>query len=131
VIANRPVYVIDDDPAVLRSIEFLLSSLGHDSRCFAASQAFLEAVDSLPPGCILTDLRMPEMNGYELVQALSARSIHWPAILISSENGAETRVKASAAGFTAYLSKPFTADELSSTLELCLSSFEGETRQGC
>jgi two-component system response regulator FixJ len=126
--ASLPVYVIDDDPAVLRSIEFLLSSLGHDCQCFAASQSFLAVVDSLTPGCILTDLRMPEMNGFELVQALSSRSVHWPAVLITSENGSETMAKATAAGFKAYLRKPFTADELSSTLDRCLSSFGAERR---
>lgn len=123
---NRPVYVIDDDPGVLKSTEFLLHSLGFKCECFATPSAFLAAVGSLAPGCILTDLRMPEVNGIELLRILAARSIFWPAVLMTSENGPGAADRAAEAGFCAYLRKPFRADELCATLERCSSAFDGD-----
>ena len=124
--ASRPVYVIDDDPGVLKSTEFLLHSLGFKCDCFPTALAFLAAVESLAPGCVLTDLRMPDINGIELLRALTARSISWPAILMTSENGPGAADRAAKAGFYAYLRKPFTADELCATLDRCLTMFDGK-----
>jgi two-component system response regulator FixJ len=121
---SRPVYVVDDDTGVLKSTEFLLHSLGFECDCFATARAFLAAVESLAPGCILTDLRMPDVNGIELLRALTTRSISWPLVLMTSENGPGAADRAAKAGFCAYLRKPFTADELCATLQRCSSMFD-------
>jgi two-component system response regulator FixJ len=114
---NRLVYVIDDDPDILRSIAFLLQSASFDVQCYRDGDLFLEAVDSLRPGCILTDLRMPRVSGYELKAGLAERSVAWPVILMTSENGPATAAEAMARGFAGYLHKPFSAEQLIAELE--------------
>jgi two-component system, LuxR family, response regulator FixJ len=115
--ARRLVYVIDDDPDMLRSTAYLLEALGHGVECFDDGDAFLAAVASLQPGCILTDLRMPRVSGYEIKAALAERSVGWPVILMTSENGSETQDAAAARGFSGYLRKPFAADQLVAALD--------------
>lgn len=114
---DRRVYVIDDDPDFLQSIAFLLQTAGYAAECFADGDLFLDSLASLEPGCILTDLRMPTVSGYELRSALAARAITWPMILMTSENGAKTAAEATARGFAAYLHKPFSAEQLIAALD--------------
>jgi two-component system response regulator FixJ len=121
----RMVYVIDDDPAVLDSTAFLLASLGYKWNCFADARDFLDGVDERSPGCVITDLRMPEMNGYELQRALHERSVAWPVVLMTSENGSLGTDKAAERGFSGYLRKPFSTDELVAALETCFAKLEG------
>jgi two-component system response regulator FixJ len=110
---RRPkIYVIDDDQAMLESTVFLLRSAGFECDCFRDARAFLQAIGTLEPGCVLTDLRMPEMNGYELQKALSEVAPAWPIILMTSENGSLNARAAAAHGFIGFLRKPFPADAL-------------------
>jgi DNA-binding NtrC family response regulator len=69
---------------------------------------------------------MPDVNGIELLRALAARSISWPVVLMTSENGPGAAERAAKAGFCAYLRKPFTADELCTALDRCLTMFDGK-----
>ena len=64
------VYVIDDDAGILRSADFLLRSLGWRFETFSRGEDFLAALDRLEPGCVLTDLQMPSLGGYELRHSL-------------------------------------------------------------
>jgi len=125
--ARRLVYVIDDDPDMLRSTAYLLEAMSHGVECFDDGDTFLAALASLQPGCILTDLRMPRVNGYELKAALDERSVGWPVILMTSENGSETSGRAAARGFSGYLRKPFTADQLVAALDRGFAAL-GESR---
>jgi two-component system response regulator FixJ len=118
------VYVIDDDPAVLDSTAFLLASLSYKWDCFADPRDFLHGVDDRSPGCVITDLRMPEMNGYELQRALADRSVGWPVVLMTSELGSLGTERAAERGFSGFLRKPFSTDELVATLETCFAKLE-------
>jgi len=114
---NRPkIYVIDDDQAMLDSTAFLLRASGFDCECFRDPRQFLAAVGSLAPGCVLTDLRMPEMNGYDLQKALSEIVPAWPIILMTSENGALNAKVAAKRGFIAFLRKPFSVEALQAAI---------------
>jgi len=97
-----PVYLIDDDEAALASTEFLLTALGIQARSFSDPYAFLHAVSSLTPGCILTDLRMPAMSGLELHASLVKKGIGWPVILMSGHSAIETNLGALAGGMPLY-----------------------------
>ncbi|MGN6155901.1 MAG: response regulator transcription factor [Sphingomicrobium sp.] len=123
---TRQVYVIDDDPDMLRSTEFLLQSMGNGVECFADGDLFLEALPSLRPGCIITDLSMPHISGHALKATLDERGVAWPMILMTSEDG-QTRRDAEARGFAGYLSKPFSADALAAALD---TAFEALERRG-
>jgi two-component system response regulator FixJ len=111
------VYVVDDDPAVVESTAFLARALGHECTTFGSPDEFLERVGELSPGCILSDLRMPGMSGYELATALRAKAIGWPMLLMSSESGAEIDGAARAHGFSEFLRKPLDSAILAAALD--------------
>ena len=113
----RRVYVIDDDLAVLESTAFLLETFGFECRTFPSAVQFLKSVDGLEPGCILTDLSMPEMDGWALREALEKRSNDWPMFLMSSEGRPELRECAILLGFSGFLPKPLDADAFAAMLE--------------
>jgi two-component system response regulator FixJ len=74
---EKKVYVVDDDAAVRRSLERLLDAAGFQPVCFGSPMAFLEAVPRLSEGCVLLDVRMPELDG--LVDRPSSRSLEAPS----------------------------------------------------
>lgn len=114
------VYVIDDDPAVAESTAYLVRALGYQCATFASPEALLAALDGLAPGCILSDLRMPGMTGFDLAAALRRTSIGWPMLLMSSENGAHIDRAARTHGFALFLPKPLDSGQLAAALaEAC------------
>ena len=122
---SRWVFVIDDDPAMLRSTAFALRALGYRCEGFADAGAFLDSIERLEPGCILTDLRMPGIEGEQVGQALVQASVSWPMILMSSDIGFNAG-DARDSGFAAFLRKPFSGDELAAALEGCSRAEDGE-----
>jgi FixJ family two-component response regulator len=115
--APRPVYLIDDDEATLESTKFLLDALNIEARTFSDPFEFLHAVASLPPGCVLTDLRMPAMSGLELHAALARKRIRWPVVLMSGHSAIESNKDALDRGIFAMIEKPFTRDGLVEILD--------------
>lgn len=111
------MYVIDDDSAVLESTVFLLGALGFAHRAFGDARAFLAQVGDLPPACILTDLRMPEVDGWALAAELRERKPGWPMLLMTSDTEPGLAEKARELGFAALLHKPLDAALLAAALE--------------
>lgn len=123
------IYVIDDDQAMLDSTAFLLRASGIDCACFSDPVQFLASLEDLQPGCVLTDLRMPEMNGYDLQRALREQAPGWPIIMMTSENGSLDAETVVARGFEGYLRKPFTARALLGAIKACIPMVERLTRE--
>ena len=115
--------MIDDDPAVRESTVFLLAALGFEPRPFADARAFLAALAELPPACILTDLRMPGVDGWELAAALRARKPGWPMLLMTSDSAPGLAERAAALGFAALLDKPLDAARLAQALDQAFARF--------
>jgi two-component system, LuxR family, response regulator FixJ len=107
---ERTVYVVDDDEAVRDSLEILLETSGHRVRTFVSAGAFLEAVSALGPGCVVLDVRMPEMDGLELQEELNRRGVGLPVIVMTGHGDVPIAVRAMKAGALDFLEKPF-ADE--------------------
>ena len=105
-LGTRCVYVIDDDQGVLESTAFLLPTLGFECRTFASPRGFLAEAAKLAPGCVLTDLRMPEMDGFALAAELASQGIGWPVLLMTSDNGPELARRAASQGIATVLRKP-------------------------
>ena len=101
------IYIIDDDEAARESLAFLVQSSGFEVRTFAEARAFLEALPSLAPGCIVTDVRMPEMDGIELLRELRKRETAMPAIVITGHGDVPLAVEAMKLGAADFLEKPF------------------------
>jgi two-component system response regulator FixJ len=113
--------VIDDDLGVLQSTGYLLETLGYEVDCFRKPELFIAVAPTLNPGCVLSDLRMPGMNGYELRGSLRALSIEWPVVLVTSETGAEIEREVAERGFAAYIRKPVATKELVAILDNCFA----------
>jgi two-component system response regulator FixJ len=110
-VADSPtIYVIDDDDAVRDSLSLLLETSGFKVRVFAAATEFLDIVDSLAPGCVIADVRMPEMDGLELQERLAARQARLPIVVITGHGDVPMAVRAMRAGAVDFVEKPF-ADE--------------------
>ena len=105
---NEPIiHVIDDDEAVRDSLSFLLESAGMTVRSYDSARNFLAGLASLEPGCIVTDVRMPEMSGLELVRELNTRSCPLPVIVITGHGDVPLAVEAMRAGVVDFIEKPF------------------------
>jgi two-component system response regulator FixJ len=106
------VHVIDDDEAVRQSLAFLLTSSGFAVRVYESASAFLEALNRIQPGCIVTDIRMPGITGLELQQQLKTRHILLPVIVMTGHGDIALAVEAMKAGAVDFIEKPFSDDAL-------------------
>lgn len=122
--AARRVYVIDDDLDVLASAAFLLPALGYECATFSAPEEFLGRVAELPPGCVLTDLRMPVMDGFELAKSIVELGIEWPVLMMTSDGGDDLLRRASESGVSAVLRKPVDANLLADALSAAFARCE-------
>jgi two-component system response regulator FixJ len=104
---NRIVYIVDDDEAVRQSLAFLLGSAGLAVRLYDSATAFLAGLASVKGGCLITDMRMPDMTGLELLRALKAKGCGLPAIVITGHGDVPLAVEAMKAGAVDFIEKPF------------------------
>jgi len=104
--AMNAVHVVDDDAAIRDSLRVLLASAGFPAQTYDSAVAFLAAAAGLA-GCVLTDVRMPEMDGLELQQRLSERDIRLPVIIMTGQGDIHLAVQAMKAGAVDFLEKPF------------------------
>jgi two-component system response regulator FixJ len=109
------VHVVDDDDAVRGSLSFLLEGAGFDAHAYATPGEALEALNGqadLGPGCIVTDIRMPQMNGLELVRRLRTAGVQLPVIVITGHGDLPLAIEAMRAGVVDFLEKPFDDEAL-------------------
>ena len=104
--AEPTVFVIDDDDNQRQMLRWLFESVQLKVRDFGSAKAFLEELDIRAPGCAILDLRMPEMDGLELLQALRAHHSAMPVIMLSAYGEVPTAVKSMQLGAVDFLEKP-------------------------
>ena len=119
--ADRYVYIVDDDEAVRDSLSVLLEAVGHRVRAFGLARDFLDAATTLPAGCLIADIRMPEMDGLELQRALYERALHFPMIVITGHGDVPLAVRAMKAGALDFIEKPFATPTILSSVEAALT----------
>jgi two-component system response regulator FixJ len=119
-VANPVVHIVDDDEAVRRSLAFMLSSAGLAVRVYESATAFLEGIDNLQCGCLITDVRMPEMTGIELLQRIRERSPCLPAIVITGHGDVPLAVEAMKAGAIDFIEKPFDEEAILNAVNAAL-----------
>jgi two-component system response regulator FixJ len=110
--ADQLIYVVDDDEAVRDSLSLLLEVRGYTVRSFASAREFLAAAPSLRPGCLITDIRMPEMDGLELQTRLIEHALPFPLIVITGHGDVPLSVRAMKAGAIDFIEKPFAAETI-------------------
>ena len=116
----RRVYLVDDDPAVRRSVGFMLKTSGFEVRTYESGVELLKQAASLEPGCILLDIRMPEMDGLEVQQALRKRGVAHPVIIMTGHGDVSLAVQAMKAGAVDFIEKPFEKAVLLAALGLAV-----------
>ena len=106
------VFVIDDDPSMRGALEDLVGSVGLQVRVFASPQDFLQSKLPEVPGCLVLDVRLPEMSGLAFQQELARLGIALPVIFITGHGDIPMSVRAMKAGAIEFLTKPFHDQEL-------------------
>jgi FixJ family two-component response regulator len=106
------VSVVDDDESLRRSLKNLLGSVGFRVEAFASAEAFLQSTHQEQTSCLLLDLRLPGMNGFDLLRHLSGRGSTIPAVILTAHGDDEARQRSLQAGAVAFLSKPFDGNAL-------------------
>jgi two-component system response regulator FixJ len=121
------VHIVDDDPAMRESVAFLLNTEDLATRVYDGAHALLARVAELEPGCVVTDIRMPEMNGLELVGELKKRGVTHPVIVLTGHADVALAVEAMKAGVLDFLEKPFQDETLLNAVRAALAKDEGES----
>ena len=111
------VHVVDDDEAVRRSVSFALKTSGMQVRVYDSGSALLKAAPALEPGCILLDIRMPGMDGLEVQEALKAKGVTLPVIIMTGHGDVSLAVRAMKAGAIDFIEKPFEKAVLLAAIE--------------
>lgn len=117
---NRIVHIVDDDEAVRQSLAFLLSSTGLAVRLYDSATAFLAGLASVKGGCLITDMRMPDMTGLELLHQLRAKACGLPAIVITGHGDVALAVEAMKAGAVDFIEKPFDQEAILTAVKAAL-----------
>ena len=104
---EKTVYVVDDDEAVRRFLRGLIGSIGLGVKTYASAQEFLDGYEAGSPGCLLLDIRMPDMSGLELQAELRRREINIPVIILTGHGDVKVAVHAMKAGAVDFIEKPF------------------------
>jgi FixJ family two-component response regulator len=122
------VFVVDDDPPILKALGRLLRQAGFEVRAFLSSQAFLEEHDPAIPGCALLDVSIAGMNGLELQQALIASGCARPVIFLTAWGDIPMSVRAMQAGAVNFLTKPARAEDLIGAVRVAIEK-DGAARR--
>lgn len=124
------VHVIDDDEAARESLEFLLRSAKFEVRTYPSAMTFLDMLTpTLQPGCVITDMRMPQVSGLELLERLREKGIGIPVIVITGHGDVPLAVQAMKNGAVDFLEKPFDDDLLLASVRSALSAQDRDARR--
>lgn len=122
------VYVIDDDAAMRDSLNFLLDSSGFGVTLFDDARAFLDALPGLAFGCVVSDVRMPGLDGIELLKRMKAQQRPFPILIMTGHGDVPLAVEAMKLGAVDFLEKPFEDDRLITMIETAIRQAEPAAR---
>lgn len=114
---ERFVHIVDDDDAVRRSAAFMLRHAGFQIESHVSGVAFLKAAKTAERGCVLLDVRMPEMDGLEVQREMATRGIDMPVIILTGHGDIAIAVKAMRAGAVNFIEKPYEKEQLLAALD--------------
>lgn len=125
-IADYTVHIVDDEEPVRKSLAFLLTMAGFTVRVHESATTFVDAAPSIRNGCLVTDLRMPDMSGVELLRQLGAMSAHIPSIVITGHGDVPMAVAAMKAGALDFIEKPFEDEVLIEAIKRAAAKLSSE-----
>lgn len=118
--ATRTVHLVDDEDSIRRSAGFMLRTSGYEVKTYVSGVEFLKEIKNAAPGCILLDVRMPEMDGLEVQAELNNRGVTMPVIVLTGHGDITTAVAAMKAGAIDFIEKPFEKSVLIEAIETAL-----------
>jgi two-component system response regulator FixJ len=118
------VYVIDDDEAMRDSLNFLLDSAGFDITLFESALNFLDVLPGLGFGCVVSDVRMPGLDGIELLKRMKAGHNRFPIVIMTGHGDIPLAVEAMKLGAVDFLEKPFEDDRLIGMIDAAIRQGE-------
>jgi FixJ family two-component response regulator len=121
------ISVVDDDQSVVEAMVSLLQSVGYQAKGFHSAEDFLKSRQLLDTACLILDVLMPSIGGFELQRRLVARNYRIPIIFITSFDSDDVRIRALQAGAVEFLCKPFSRESLLQALRSALANQSGET----
>jgi FixJ family two-component response regulator len=121
VVIEPRVYLVDDDDAVRDSLRLLIESFGIEVRDYCSAEDFLREVEQGEKRCLISDLHLPVVGGFDLIGNMRRRRIELPVILITGGSNKDTRALAIKAGVIAVLEKPVTEEVLMEAVHVGLS----------
>jgi two-component system response regulator FixJ len=127
--SNALVHVIDDDDAIRDSLEFLLRSARIEVKTYDSAAAFLEALPTIKSGCIVTDVRMPQISGIDLLRRLKVLNIAMPVIVITGHGDISIAVESMKIGAVDFIEKPFDDDVLLASIKSALSRLNNDAER--
>jgi two-component system, LuxR family, response regulator FixJ len=116
---NKQIFIVDDDESVRRALSVLLVTYGFTVGTFASAEEFFHAVSNNVPGCLILDIHMPGLDGWETLQHLFTSGSSRPVIIISADKNEGLNEKALKAGAVGFLQKPFNDQELVDLINKC------------
>jgi FixJ family two-component response regulator len=116
------ISIVDDDDSLRGSLENLIRSAGFRAQGFSSAEAFLRSNKMQEATCLILDVRMPGMSGFDLQRQLAAVASHLPIIFISAHADDDPQAQALAAGAVAFLYKPFYEEELLNAINAALKN---------
>lgn len=114
--------VVDDEPQMRKALRRVLTSFGFDVREFGGAGELLESLASSDLDCLLVDLHMPGINGFELLEILSERRVRFPVIVLTAADEAGSEKRARSLGAAGYLRKPVDRNDLLAAIESALAA---------
>ncbi len=120
------IHIIDDDRAILDSLGLLLTAEGYTVRTYELAQTFLEAIRRNDRGCVVTDVRMPEIGGLDLLAALKEQRASLPVIVMTAHGDIPLAVAAMRQGAVDFFEKPFDGDALLASIRAALTQGNDE-----
>ncbi|HEY7298194.1 MAG TPA: response regulator FixJ [Xanthobacteraceae bacterium] len=122
------VHVIDDDEAIRHSLAFLLQTSNLAVKTYASAKDFLDVAADVKSGCIITDVRMPDIDGIELLRRLKALKVAVPVIVVTGHGDVPLAVEAMKIGAIDFLEKPFAEQVMLAAIRSALNRQENESR---
>jgi two-component system response regulator FixJ len=124
------VYVIDDERAIRDALSLMLITEGYTVRTYESAGTFLDMIRQDEGGCVVTDVRMPEISGLDLLAALKERCISMPIIVMTAHADVQLAVQAMKRGAFDFFEKPFNGDALLSSIRNALMHQDDESARG-
>jgi FixJ family two-component response regulator len=114
---SKQVFIVDDDESVCRALSVLLVTYGFTVNTFNSADEFFHAVSNSAPGCLVLDIHMPGLDGWEMLQHLRPSECRRSIIIISADKNGGLKERSLKAGALGFLQKPFNGQELVDLIE--------------